>query len=85
MTTSGLVVTLDNDADAAADAVRAVLLAGPFTIGEVFGHRIAVALEADTPAEAERWHRWLTDLSGVLKVDTAYVHLDSAVEETAHV
>ena len=85
MTVSGLVVTLDDDAERAATTVREVLLAGPFTLGDVFDHRVAVALEADTPADAERWHRWLADRPGVLKVDVAFVHLDPAAEEPAHV
>ena len=72
-TTSGLVVTLDDDANRAATAVRELLLAGPFTLGDVFGHRVTVALEADDPAAAERWHRWLADQPGVLKVDVAFV------------
>jgi hypothetical protein len=85
MTTSGLVVTLDDDADRAALAVREVLLAGPFTLREVFGHQVAVALEADTLADAERWHRWLADRPGVLKVDATFAHPGSVAEEAAQV
>jgi hypothetical protein len=84
MNVSGLVVTLDDNADRAAEAVREVLLAGPFTLGDVFGHRVAIALEAETPTDAERWHRWVADLPGVLKVDVAFVHLEPAAEEAAH-
>ena len=74
MPTSGLVVTLDDNPDRAAAAVREVLLAGPFTLGEVFGHRIAVALEADTPDETESWRRWLAAVPGVVAVDLAFAH-----------
>lgn len=85
MTTSGLVVTLDDNADRAAAAVREVLLAGPFTLGEVFGHQVVVALEAGTPADAERWRRWLADRPGVLKVDTTSGNVGPVGGEAAHV
>lgn len=84
MTTSGLVLNLDDDADQVATTIREVLLAGPFTLGDVYGHRVAMALEADTPADAERWHRWLTTLPGVISVDVAFVHLDTVAEEAVH-
>ena len=82
MTTSGLVVTLHPDPELAAEAVRDALLLGPFTLGEQFGYRLAMAVEADTPAEAESWHRWLAALPGVAAVDVAFVHVG---EEVAHV
>ena len=77
-TVSGLVLTLADDAVLAAAAMREVLLAGPFTLGETFGQRVAVALEADSPADAEHWTRWLGELPGVRKVDIAFVHLEAA-------
>jgi hypothetical protein len=84
MTVSGLVITLHSP-DRAAD-LRELLLFGPFVLGDDFGGRLAVALEADTPAAAERWHRWLLRLPGVAKVDVAFVHHDvPAPEEAAHV
>ncbi|HET6573203.1 MAG TPA: hypothetical protein VFG68_06350 [Fimbriiglobus sp.] len=85
MIAGGLVVTLDDNADRAAAAVREVLLAGPFTLGEVCGHRVVLALELDTPADAERWRRWLADRPGVLKVDTTFVHEGPVAGETAPV
>ena len=71
MPVSGLVVTLDAVGDRAVTAVREMRRAGPFTFGYVAGHRAVVALEADTPDEAEHWHRWLAELPGVLKIDVA--------------
>jgi hypothetical protein len=82
MITSGLVLTLRPDPELAAEAVRDALLSGPFTLGEQIGYHLAMALEADTPAEAEYWHRWLSDLPGVAAVDVVFVHSD---EEVSHV
>jgi hypothetical protein len=84
MPVSGLVVTLDMAGGCGVVAVREMHRAGPFTFGYVSGNRVTVALEADTPAEAEDWHRWLAGLPGVLKVDVAVVHLEPAAEEPAH-
>jgi hypothetical protein len=80
VTTSGLVVTLHPDPELAAEAVRDALLIGPFTLGEQIGYRLAVALQAETPAEAQQWHVWLAALPGVVKVDVAYVHVGEEVE-----
>jgi hypothetical protein len=82
MSVSGLVVTLSPDSTREVDAVHAIRSAGPFTVGESFGHRLAVALQAESPRAAERWHAWLHHLPGVVKVDVAFVALDP-VEETA--
>lgn len=81
-TVSGLVLTLANDGRRTA-ALHEVSRAGPFTLGDVFDHRVALALEAATPADAERWTRWLGEVPGVLNVDIAFVHLAPAVEEAA--
>ncbi|HVK16160.1 MAG TPA: hypothetical protein VM533_04370 [Fimbriiglobus sp.] len=82
MTTSGLVVTLHPDPELAAEAVRDALLIGPFTLGEQFGHRLAMALQADSPADAEYWHGWLVARPGVVQVEVAFVHMG---EEVGHV
>jgi hypothetical protein len=82
MVTSGLLLTLHPDPELAAEAVRDALLSGPFTLGEQIGYHLAMALEVDTPAQAEEWHRWLAALPGVLAVDVVCVHRG---EEVSHV
>jgi len=81
MPVSGLVVSVADEG--AADAVAAAVAgAGPFTLGERVGPRLAVAVEADDPGAAERWHDWLRALPGVAKVDVAFVYADPAEEAT---
>jgi hypothetical protein len=82
MITSGLIVTLDPDPERAAGVVRDAVLNGPFTPGDLIGRRLVLALEADTPEAAQRWHDWLAARPGVVKVDMAYVQV---VEEADHV
>ena len=80
MSVSGLVVSVTEDE--VADVVSALIAeAGPFTVGERFGSRLAVALEATDGRAAERKHEWLRQLSGVVKLDVAFVYLDA--EETS--
>jgi hypothetical protein len=84
VTVSGLVITLDADPDKAFEALTAIQLAGPFTLGDQFGPRVTAVLQAETPAEARQWHDWVTTLLGVVKVDVAIVHLDDAPKESSH-
>ena len=84
MTTSGLVVTLADDPELASEAVTTALLVGPFTPGDLVGHRLALALEADDSDQAREWHDWLARLPGVVKVDVAFVHSDPPAEEPTH-
>ena len=77
MAISGLVVTLADD-DAAADAAVARMGADPrLTLGDRFGHRLAVVV--DTPSvDADRalWDE-LRQMSGVTFVDVTFVYLDT--------
>lgn len=78
MTTDDLVVTLHPDAELAAEAVRDALLIGPFTLGEQLGRRLAMVLQAETPAEAESWRDWLARLPGVVRVDIVCAQVGEA-------
>jgi hypothetical protein len=78
MTTSGLLITLDPDPERAFEAVQAILIAGPFTLGDRLGRGLPVVLEATAPGDAHFWHDWLDALPGVVKVDLAFVHQDAA-------
>jgi hypothetical protein len=79
MQISGLVITLELDADPG--GVRAVLGARPeFLVGETQDRWLAVAMEA--PDEAGSWalHDWLRTLPGVLHVDVVHVRFASVEE-----
>jgi nitrate reductase NapAB chaperone NapD len=78
--TSGLVIAVDPAQ--AGEVLLAVREAGPFTVGNLVDGRITVALEAEDPRSAERWHEWLRRLAGVVKVDVAFVYANP--EETTH-
>lgn len=84
MYTSGLVLTLADDADLAAAAVRD-LAAGPFTLGEASGRCRAAVLEAADPRAAHDWHDWAAARPGVEGVEVVFVHWDDAGEEATHV
>jgi hypothetical protein len=72
MQISGLVITLELDADP--DGVRALLGTRPeFLVGEAQDRWLPVAMEA--PDEAGSWalHDWLRTLPGILHVDVVHV------------
>jgi hypothetical protein len=76
MSVSGLVVSVTGEE--AADLVSVLIAkAGPFTVGQRLGSRLAVALETTDGRAAGRWHEWLGKLPGVVKVDVAFVYLDA--------
>jgi hypothetical protein len=76
VTISGLVVTLSDDPGRCVPALEAIRRADPFTLGEQFGPRLPLALEAADASASDRWHDWLTHLDGVVKVDVAFVSFD---------
>lgn len=82
MTTSGLVVTFDPQATNRAATIERIRTAGVFTLSEVIGQALPVALEAPTAHDAEQWCDWLRRLPGVLKVDVASVEYGEPEEET---
>ncbi len=79
MVISGLVVTLAEGPEAD-EALEALALAGPFTLGERFGRRQAAVLETDDGGESVRWHGWAERLPGVVCVDVRF----ASVEEQGH-
>lgn len=79
MSVSGLVVSVAEDEVAERVSVL-IAEAGPFTVGQRVGSRLAVALDAADGRDAGLWHEWLGKLPGVVKVDVAFVYLDA--EET---
>jgi hypothetical protein len=80
MSVSGLVVSVA-DEDIADGVALVIGDAGPFTLGERVGPRLAVALVAEDGPAAGRWHEWLRQLPGVVKVDVAFVYSGTMVEE----
>jgi nitrate reductase NapAB chaperone NapD len=80
MNISGLVVTLSSEHQVT-NAIQQIRNAGPFTIGEAAGLRVAIALETDSPGISESWYRWLEQLEGVLKVDVAFVSCEASEDE----
>lgn len=73
MQISGLVITLDLDAELG--CIQDALGARPeFVVGEAHDRWLAVAMEA--PDEAGSWalHDWLRALPGVAHVDVVHVH-----------
>jgi nitrate reductase NapAB chaperone NapD len=76
MQISGLVITLDLDAEPG--SVETALGARPeFDVGEAHDRWLAVAMEA--PDEAGSWalHDWLRTLPGVAHVDVVHVHFST--------
>lgn len=81
---SGLVVAFEPDLVVIQSAISAIQKAGPFTVGELAGQRLSVVMEVATPEDSLRWHRWLSELPGVLDVNVAYVSVaDHDAEVTA--
>ncbi|HQR05523.1 MAG TPA: hypothetical protein PLN21_01810 [Gemmatales bacterium] len=70
---SGLVVAFEPEVDVIQSAMAAIQQAGPFTVGELAGQRLSVVMEVTAPEDSLRWHRWLSELPGVLDVHVAYV------------
>jgi nitrate reductase NapAB chaperone NapD len=70
---SGLVVAFEPEVDVIQSAMAAIQQAGPFTVGELAGQRLSVVMEVAAPEESLQWHRWLSELPGVLDVHVAYV------------
>ena len=83
MPVSGLVVSVADD-EAAERVIERLAQDESFALGERVGPRLVVALDAADARTAERKHEWLRQLPGVVKVDVAFVYLDTA-EEVAHV
>lgn len=83
MYTSGLVLTLADDPQLAAAALRE-LAAGPFILGEASGRCRAVVLEAADPGAAHDWHDWAAARPGVTGVEVVFVHWDDAEQEASH-
>ena len=70
---SGLVVAFEPDLVVIQSAITAIQETGVFTVGELAGQRLSVVMEVATPEDSLRWHRWLSELPGVLDVNVAYV------------
>lgn len=70
---SGLVVAFEPKLDVIQSAMAIIQQAGPFTVGELAGQRLSVVMEVATPEDSLQWHRWLSELPGVINVSVAYV------------
>jgi hypothetical protein len=82
MQISGLVITLDLDAEPG--SVETALGArAEFVLGEAHDRWLAVAMEASDEAGSLALHDWLRTLPGVAHVDVVHVHF--ATEEGAEV
>ncbi len=82
MSISGLVLTLA--ADGPACATLSALAGDPrLTLGEQFGHRIAVVADTES-VEADRslWDE-LRAMPGIINVDVTFVHLDPPPSHTS--
>jgi hypothetical protein len=78
---SGLVLTFSPEPDELVHAVHEIQKAGVFTLGDLHGRRLVLALEASSPADAESWYCWLARLPGVRKVDIAFVSVEPQESE----
>jgi hypothetical protein len=76
MPISGLIITLNADAELAAQAVASVSTRPEFMPGERNTRWLPVAMEARDDAESRDLHDWLNALPGVDFVDVAYVNFD---------
>ena len=73
---SGLVATLNTDAELAQSALQAIGLRPTLELGLQVGCRLPLVLETATPAESHDLTDWLGELPGIEHVDVAYVHWD---------
>jgi hypothetical protein len=80
MFTSGLILTVSEDATQAEAAWNAIRDAGPFTLGEWIGPCRAAVLEARDTRETHDWHDWLLACPGVMDVEIVFVHWDEEAE-----
>lgn len=79
MAVSGLIVTLTEDAELAAAALRAISRDARFTLNEaVVDRRVAVVLDTPDPTADRAANDWLRALRGVEFVDVVLVYLDDA-------
>lgn len=76
MVTSALVVTLEDDAQAACAAVDALAADGRLTLGERIGVRLPVVAETKGLGAAEALAEELLALEGVFAVDVVLVDFD---------
>jgi hypothetical protein len=76
MPISGLILTLNADAELAAQAVATVSTRPEFTPGERKARWLPVAMEARDDAASRDLHDWLNALPGVDFVDVVYVNFD---------
>lgn len=82
--TSGLVVTLDPDAEAC-DQILDFLAAAPvFTVGERTENWLSVAMETEVSEASEWWTDWLNQLPGVSGVEVVFVYWDQPASEVIH-
>lgn len=82
MPISGLILTLNADAELAAQAVASLSTRAEFMPGERNARWLPVAMEARDDAASRDLHDWLNALPGVAFVDVVYVNFD-ADEATA--
>jgi hypothetical protein len=76
MPISGLVITLNSDAELAAQAVATLSARPEFTPGERNTRWLPVAMEARDDGASRDLHDWLNALPGVDFVDVVFVNSD---------
>jgi len=76
MPISGLILTLSNDAELAAQVIATLSTRVEFMPGERNARWLPVAMEARDDAESRDLHDWLNALPGVDFVDVVYVNFD---------
>ena len=84
MHTSGLVLSLCDDAVLAEATLRELAAAGPFTLDKSSGVCRAAVMEATDPKSAHDWHDWATSLPGVVGVEVVFVHWEETDAEVTH-
>ncbi|MGD9688245.1 MAG: hypothetical protein AB7K52_05275 [Phycisphaerales bacterium] len=83
MSVSGLVVTLQDTP--AADAAFHVLLSHPrLTVGERFGHRVALIAETDSAHSDLQLVDELNAIPGIERIDVVCVHFDETSSQDGH-
>lgn len=74
VTTSGLVLTLDDDPAVRARLLSALAAEPSVVVGDAQGLHLPIATEVETPEAAEALAERLRDLDGVRFVDVVFVH-----------
>jgi hypothetical protein len=80
MAISGLVITLSENESAAHAALMSLESDPRLTMGECFGHRVAIVAETSSPDADQALWEALRSHPGIVNVDVAFVEVDAGTQ-----